>query len=186
MRRTVLLFTTITLAGGLLAVGSQPVLACSCAGEPGPLPLEFEGDAIRRVGPGTAGEVWRFRVLRAGKGTTAGAAVDVMIDGTKPPGPDGIQGVSSCSIGAYPTPGQRYRVGAYEGSNPDGSPRFFANVCGGFLRALDTDAPAATPSPDPRDGGPNRVAVVIGVGALALVAAGAFGLARRRRPAAPA
>ena len=160
----------------------QPASACSCAGEPDPLPLEFEGEALGSLGPGNVGEVWRFRASRAKTGTAAGEVVEVTIDGTGAPGADGVQAVSSCSLGAYPTPGQRYSVGAYGGSNPDGTPRFFANVCGGFVRALDGVTPAAPPAPDPESQSSSWRVGLIGLAALLIVAGIVVRVRRLRRP----
>ena len=183
------------MLGGVLAIGdATPAAACSCAGPP-KLAIEFTGEAIASNGPATWGKVWRFRTTAAGRSVDANEIVEVAIDGQDPPDANGLQAVSSCSIGPYPVSGGIYEVGAYGGTNPDNSPRYFATGCGGYVREV--AAPATgnasngsvlTPAPVPQDPGRDTPAALLIVAAAAVVAtAGASYLLRGRisRPAGP-
>ena len=125
----------LLIAALFLLARADPVAACSCVGPP-KLAVEFTGEAIESAAPATLGKVWTFRATAVSVGAAVGDIVEVAIDGQDPPQANGLQAVSSCSIGPYPQPGGTYEVGAYGGSTEDGSRRYFANACGGYLREV--------------------------------------------------
>ena len=130
----------------------EPAIACSCAGSP-QLGLEFTGEAVSSTVPANFGKLWRFRVIAAAGtvGAGGGEVVEVNISGDDPPDKNGLQSSSSCSIGPYPVEGGIYEVGAYQGSDADGTRRYFASGCGGYVREV--SAPPVTTElarPEPR------------------------------------
>ena len=123
------------LSAILLTIDVGPAAACSCSGPPS-LAVEFTGEANTSTGVVAAGRLWTFRATVDSPTVRRGDVVEVVVDGQEPPDANGVQQSSSCSIGPSPVTGGTYAVGAYRGENPEGTSRYFANGCGGYLREL--------------------------------------------------
>ena len=173
------------LLGGMLAVmNAEPATACSCVGPP-QLAVEFTGEAIGSAQSQNFGKLWSFRATVGSPSVNVGDVVEVNVDGDDPPDAAGLQSSSSCSIGPNPLAGGIYAVGAYRGSNPDESPRYFTNSCGGYLRQVltpSTTTEVATPVAGPRRAPERKVPIGPPIAAgLAICAVGILSVRASRR-----